>query len=383
MSSAEVIKIEHPTQGDDTRSWGPPFSEYTKDISCAANPNNKLKAHSQKGESAYFLCVNRNKKSVTINIKEKQGQELIKELAKSCDVFIENYIPGKLSEMGLGYEDIRKVNDRIIYTSITGYGQTGPYAKHPGYDVMIEAEAGLMYITGEKHGPPVKVGVAITALLSRHKTNKGQHLDISLLGAQVSALANIASNYLIGGKEASRWGAEHASIVPYRTYETKTLPICIGGGNDNQFKSIAKSLGLAKLIEDPKYKTNADRVKNRDELDKIIQDKLLEMTRDEILEKMSNKGFPITPVNNIQQTFEHPQVTHMGLVREIEHPGLGKIKVVGPPVQYSDTKATVYSPPPMLGQHTYEVLNDILGLPDERIQELCKNGTISTFDYGL
>ncbi|PVU98766.1 hypothetical protein BB559_001305 [Furculomyces boomerangus] len=392
---AEVIKIEHPKMGDDTRAWGPPYAPYKVDITKSENPKNKIQPHRYKGESAYYLCVNRNKKSVTINIKEKKGQEIIKELAKNCDVFIENYVPGKLAEMGLGYEDLKKVNDKLIYASVTGYGTTGPYSNKPGYDVMIEAEAGLMHITGEKDRSPVKVGVAITdittglyahgsiiaSLLKRLGSNKGQHLDISLMNSQLSTLANIGSGYLIGGLEASRWGAEHISVVPYRNFKTKTDPICIGCGNDKQFKILVKSLGLEWMASDPRFISNTSRIHHRELVDETIQDRLSLMTRDEILKIMDNKGVPVTPINNMAQTFSHPQVIAKKLVKEIDHPAVGNIKIVGPAVGYSETPLKVFNPPPMLGQHTKEVLGSILGYTEENMDTLSSEGIISTFDY--
>ncbi|OLY83299.1 Succinate-hydroxymethylglutarate CoA-transferase [Smittium mucronatum] len=400
---AEIIKIEHPERGDDTRSWGPPFAPYNPNVKYTPNPKNKLHTQEFPGESAYFLSVNRNKKSVAVNIKDLKGQQIVKELAAICDVLIENYVPGKLAEFGLDFDTINKVNDKIIYASITvcfasgiGYGGTGPYAKKPGYDVMIEAEGGLMNITGEKTGNPVKVGVAITdvvtglyahgaimaSLINRMKTNKGQHLDINLLGSQLSALVNIGSNYLIGNQEASRWGSEHASIAPYRVYNTQTGPICIGGGNNSQFKSLATSLDLTEILENyPDYSTNELRVKNRVMLDNIIQTKLNSMSREMVLSALDNKGVPIAPINNMEETFNHPQVVARHLVANVLHPFVGNIKIVQPAVSYSQSPASIYSPPPMLGQHTQSTLMNVLNYSKPKIDELCSLGVISTFDY--
>ncbi|KAG0373188.1 hypothetical protein BGX24_012032 [Mortierella sp. AD032] len=369
---AEVIKIENPKGGDDTRAWGPPFAQ------------NINSSSSQQHESAYFLGVNRNKKSITVNIRSPQGRDLIHDLVKKCDVLVENYVPGKLDEMGLGYEELRALNPGLIYTSITGYGQTGPYRMKPGYDVMIEAEAGLMYITGEENGTPVKVGVAVTdlttglyahgaimaALLARHKTGRGQHIDCSLLDAQVVTLANIASSYLISGQEARRMGTSHPSIVPYQVLPSRDSHIMIGAGNDGQFKILCGVLGLKHLPEEDAFRTNKDRVRHRKELITILTERL--QTRDNTywLAQLEGKGIPFAPINNIAQTFEHPQVIARDMIQEIEHPTAGRIKMTGPAVKYSETKPSIRIPPPLLGQHTEEVLKDVLGYDEEQIWEL-------------
>jgi succinate--hydroxymethylglutarate CoA-transferase len=258
---AGVTKVEH-VLGDDTRTWGPPFAK---------------KDH--KFESAYFLCVNRNKRSITVNFKDPQGLEIVRKLATRSDVLVENYLPGKLESLGLGYEDLKSENPGLIYASITGYGQTGPYSSRPGYDVIIEAEAGLMHITGESDGAPVKVGVAITdlttglytkgailaALYHREKTGLGQRIDASLLECQIASLANIASNFLVGGQEAKRWGTRHGSIVPYQSFETKDGHIVVGAGNDRQYEKFCVALKRQDLL-DERFATNELRVHRREEL---------------------------------------------------------------------------------------------------------------------
>lgn len=375
---AEVIKIENPKGGDDTRAWGPPFA---KNIDPSSSTTQ---------ESAYFLGVNRNKKSITVNIRSPQGRDLIHDLVKKCDVLVENYVPGKLDEMGLGYEQLRELNPRLIYTSITGYGQTGPYRTKPGYDVMIEAEAGLMYITGEENGTPVKVGVAVTdlttglyahgaimaALLARHRTGRGQHIDCSLLDAQIVTLANIASSYLIAGQEAKRMGTSHPSIVPYQVLPSRDSHIMIGAGNDGQFKILCSVLELNELTESPNFKTNKDRVRNRKELIAILTERL--KTRDNAywLAQLEGRGIPFAPINNIAQTFQHPQVIARDMVQEIDHPKAGKIKLTGPAVKYSETKPSIRIPPPLLGQHTDEVLRDVLEYDDDRIRDLKDNHAV-------
>ncbi|ORZ02934.1 CoA-transferase family III domain-containing protein [Syncephalastrum racemosum] len=373
---AEVIKIENPKGGDDTRAWGPPFAE------------NKDVADAGRGESAYFLCVNRNKKSVTVDMKSSSGRKMLHDLVKECDVLVENYLPGKLSKMGMGYEQLKEINPKLVYASITGYGQTGPYADRPGYDVIIEAEAGLMHITGEPDGSPVKVGVAITdlttglyahsailaALIKRGVTGKGQWIDCSLIESQVASLANISSNFLVGGREAKRMGTAHPSIVPYQVLPTKDSFVMVGAGNDGQFAKLCNRMELAHLLEDPKFKTNSDRVKHRQELIQTLTDRLKEESTSVWLEKLNGAGFPFAPINNIQQTFEHPQVVARGLVQEVEHERAGPIKLVGPPVKYSDFKASIRLPPPVLGAHTDDVLKNVLGYSDDTIAALRNDG---------
>ncbi|KAF9907323.1 hypothetical protein EC991_011145 [Linnemannia zychae] len=372
---AEVIKVENPKGGDDTRAWGPPF---------ATNPDGS------ETESAYFLSVNRNKKSITVNFQSEGGKQLIHDLVKKCDILVENYVPGKLKSMGLGYEELSALNPKLIYASITGYGQTGPYASRPGYDVMIEAEAGLMYITGEERGPPVKVGVAVTdlttglyahggilaALLARHRTGRGQHVDCSLLESQVATLANIGSSYLIAGKEAKRMGTAHPSIVPYQVLQTRDSHIMIGAGNDGQFRTLCKVLQLDSLATNPLYKTNRDRVQNREELIRILTNRLQTEKNTFWLKALEGKGVPFAPIHNIGQTFSHPQVLARGMVHEVEHVKAGKIKLIGMPVKYSDTKPTIRSAPPLLGEHTEEVLSSVLGYEDGKIQDLKVNHSI-------
>ncbi|KAG0256697.1 hypothetical protein BG011_004360 [Mortierella polycephala] len=366
---AEVIKVENPNGGDDTRAWGPPFAKNMDE---------------SETESAYFLSVNRNKKSITVNFRSEAGKQLIYDLVQKVDVLVENYIPGKLAEMGLGYEHLSALNPRLVYTSITGYGQTGPYASRPGYDVMIEAEAGLMYITGEEHGPPVKVGVAVTdlttglyahggtlaALFARNRTGRGQHVDCSLLESQVATLANIGSSFLIAGKEAKRMGTGHPSIVPYQVLPTRDSHIMIGAGNDGQFRTLCKILQLDSLAENPLYKTNRDRVANREGLIRIMTNRLRSESNSFWLNALNGRGVPFAPINNIEQTFQHPQVLARGMIHEIEHPKAGKIKVAGTPVKYSHTKPSIRTPPPLLGQHTEEVLKGVLGYDERRIQSL-------------
>ncbi|KAJ2144722.1 hypothetical protein IW136_001250 [Coemansia sp. RSA 678] len=386
---AEIIKVEHPLRGDDTRTWGPPFKTYKHSKSTTQSP-------SLPGESAYYLSVNRNKKSIAIDMKKESGRRILTELASKCDVLVENFVPGNLAKMQLGYSDLQLVNPRLVYASITGYGQTGPYRNKPGYDVIIEAEAGLMHITGEEDGPPVKVGVAVTdimtglythgaimaALLARDKTGRGQHIDASLLQTQTSILANIASSYLIGGQEARRWGTRHPSIAPYQVFATLDGSVCIGAGNNTQFASLCNAIGMPKLALDKRFVTNADRVSNRCALIQILEGVLSTRTTCEVLELLENSGLPFGPVNNLQQTFDHPQVRARNVVRQVEHPFLGPIKLVGPAVEYSDAPVGEHiEPPPMLGQHTAQVLKNVLGYSDQQIQDAVDSGGAALYSY--
>ncbi|KAH8104618.1 CAIB/BAIF family enzyme [Cristinia sonorae] len=371
---ADVIKIEEVSKGDDTRHWHPPTAPLVQDA-----PEPDLPA-----ESAYFLGANRNKRSITVNFKKPEGLEIIHKLIKQSDILVENFISGKLATMGLGWEDCKRINPRLIYASITGYGQTGPYAKAAGYDVIIEGEAGLMHITGEPDGPPCKVGVAATdiatglythgaimaALISRQQTGKGVWVDCNLFESQLAGLANIASNYLIAEKEASRHGTAHPSIVPYQVFPCKDGFLMIGAGNDKQFRLLCeKILKRPDLTSDPKFSTNLARVANRDEIVQIITDALMERERDHWLKEFSGLGVPFGPINNIKQTFEHPQAIARGATVEVEHPRAGKIKLVAPAVSYNGKRMPITRPPPYLSQHTTEVLKE-LGYNDASIQDL-------------
>ncbi|KAF9114758.1 hypothetical protein BGW39_003261, partial [Mortierella sp. 14UC] len=374
---AEVIKVENPNGGDDTRAWGPPFT-------------GNQDTHIDRGESAYFLSVNRNKKSITVNFRTKEGQEIIHDLVKKSDILVENYVPGKLEKYGLGYEQVKKLNPKLIYASITGYGQTGPYATRPGYDCIIEAEAGLMHITGESTGPPVIVGVAVTdlttglyahgaimaALLARAKTGRGQHIDCSLLESQIATLSDIGSSYLISGQEPRRWGASHPMIVPYQAFPTRDSRIMISGGNDGQFKTLCRILGLEHLPTDIRFRTNSDRVKHRDELIKIMTEKLQEHDNQHWLKALEGQGVPFAPINDFAHTFAHPQVVARKIIQEVEHPKAGKIKLIGIPVKYSESKPSVRLPPPLLGQHTQEILRDVLHYDAEKVDGLATAGAI-------
>ncbi|XP_062971180.1 succinate--hydroxymethylglutarate CoA-transferase [Cynocephalus volans] len=367
---AEVIKVERPGAGDDTRTWGPPFVGT---------------------ESTYFLSVNRNKKSIAINIKDPKGVKIIKELAAVCDVFMENYVPGKLSAMGLGYEDIDKIAPHIIYCSITGYGQTGPMSQRGGYDLVASALSGMVYLTGPEDGDPVRPGVAMTdlatglyaygaimaGLIQRYKTGKGLFIDCNLLSSQVACLTQVAVNYLNAQKEAKRWGTAHGSIVPYQAFKTKDGFLVIAAGNNQQFATVCKILNLPELIDDSKYKTNHLRVQNRKELIKILSARFEEETTSKWLHLFEGSGVPYGPINNMKSVFAEPQVLHNGLIMEMKHPTVGKISVPGPAVRYSKFKMSEAQPPPLLGQHTRHVLKEVLRYDDRAVGELLRAGVVA------
>ncbi|KAJ5477143.1 Succinate--hydroxymethylglutarate CoA-transferase [Penicillium diatomitis] len=377
---ADVIKVEHPVRGDDTRAWGPPYAKY-EDAS-----------RQGPGESAYYLAVNRNKKSLALSFQHKAGVEILHKLAKECDVFVENYVPGALKKYGLDFETLHKINPQLIYASITGYGQTGPYSNRAGYDVMVEAEMGLMHITGSRDGPPVKVGVAVTdlttglytsnaimaALLGRMRTGKGQHIDACLSDCQVATLSNLASSALISGqKDSGRWGTAHPSIVPYRSYKTKDGDILFGGGNDRLFGVLCDRLGFPAWKNDARFVTNSDRVKHREDIDGLIENTTQQKTTKEWLDIFEGSGMPYAAVNDIQGTLNHEHVLARNMVTEVDHPACGLIKLVNTPIKYSEAKPGVRTPPPTLGQHTNEVLATMLNYSITDIAQLKTDGVVS------
>ena len=367
---ADILKIERPKVGDDTRSWGPPFVGNT---------------------STYFMSINRNKKSVCIDLKSSNGKEIIKQLAKQSDVLVENYLPGKLDEFGLGYEDLKIINPQLIYCSITGYGITGPYATRPGYDVIASSVGGLIHVTGPEDGAPCKTGVALTdlatglyahgaimaALFQRQKTGVGQRISANLLSTQVSCLVNLGANYLMAGQEAKRWGTAHESIVPYQAFATSDGYLTVGGGNDRQFRELCHRIGCTQLSSDPKYLTNALRVKHRRELIDQLAEIMATKSNAEWINIFNGANFPYGPINSLSQVFTDPQVKHNRLVQEIDHPSAGTVKLVGPPVEFSGSGNRIRLPPPGLGEHTESVLQDRLGYSLTYIQELRNSGVIN------
>lgn len=360
---ADVIKVERPGGGDESRKWGPPFVRNSKD-------------------SVYFMANNRNKRSCCVDL--KRGTDLLHDLVKKCDVLVENYIPGKLSEYKMGYEHLSRINPALIYCSISGYGPVGPYAKKPGYDVIAGSMGGLLHITGSENGPPVKVGVAVTdlatglyahgaimaALLHRMKTGKGQKIDVNLLSTQVASLINVASNYLNAQQEAKRWGTAHESIVPYQAFETKDGYLTVGTGSDLQFQALCDYLNIPHIPSDPKFVNNQQRVEHRAELISILSNIFVKETSHAWMCLFENAPFPVGKINTIAEVFDDPHIKAIGLVKSLEHPTGGEIKVVGPPVDYSDSGNSARTAPPLLGQHTDQVLKDILEYDDDKIQAL-------------
>ncbi|XP_019932889.3 succinate--hydroxymethylglutarate CoA-transferase [Aedes albopictus] len=366
---AEVYKVERPFHGDESRKWGPPFLKNSDD-------------------SVYFMASNRNKKSVCVDL--KQGKDVIYDMARKCDVLVENYIPGKLDEFGLGYKDLKKIAPSLIYCSITGYGPVGPYRNKPGYDVIAASMGGLLHITGSENGPPSKVGVAITdiatglyahgailaALLQRTKTNRGQKIDVNLLSTQVACLINVASNYLNAGKEARRWGTAHESIVPYEAFPTSNGYITIGCGSNIQFEALCNYLQIPDVAKDERFATNQTRVKHRQELIAILAPIIQQRTSAEWMATFSDAPFPVGPINSMAEVFRDPHIEAIQLVKSLDHPTAGIVKVVGPPVVYSEAGNQARTAPPLLGEHTDQVLRELLNYSEDQVEMLRRKGVI-------
>ena len=361
---ADIIKIEAPGSGDDTRQWGPPF---------AAG-----------GESAYFLCVNRNKRSMTLNLKSEGGIRILKDLVKQADILVENFRVDTLEKWGLDYDGLRMLQPGLIYCSITGYGYTGPYRNLPGYDFIIQAQGGVMSITGPEQGEPYKVGVAIAditaglfacnailaALFDRQRTGKGQRIDISLLDAQLAWLANVGSNYLISGEKPTRYGNAHPNIVPYQTFKAKDGYFAVAVGNDSQWHQFCEKAGKPEWAEDKRFKTNASRVKNRNVLIPLLDDLFLQAEIPDWLSLLEAAGVPCGPINSIDQLLNDPQVQARQMVIEVPHPNAGSVRMIASPLKIPTNPVEVRLPPPILGEHTAEILHDMLGYDQKTIEEM-------------
>jgi len=373
---ADVIKVERPGRGDDSRGWGPPF---------VGEPYGPYP-----GESAYFIAANRNKRSVTVNLKSPEGQEIVRRLASASDVLVENFRTGVLDGMGLGYEDLHDLNPRLVYCSISGYGRTGPHAERPGYDFIIQAEGGLMGITGPEEGPPYRVGVPIVditagmfaaaailaALRACDRTGEGQLVDVSLLDTQVALLANVGSNYLVGGAEPRRLGNAHPNIAPYEAFRARDRWFALAAANERQWATLCDVIGRPDLKDDPRFATNGARVSNRPALVAALNDVFAAHDAGEWLAELQEAGLPCGPINAVPDVFDHPQAQARGLALETEHPTAGPVRIAGFPYKLSQTPAQVHRPPPLLGQHTEEVLTKLLGYPAEEVMVLRERGVV-------
>ena len=373
---AEVIKVERPGEGDDTRGWGPPLL--------------KDKDGKDTGESAYFLSTNRGKRSVTIDFTQPAGQELVRRLAADSDVVLENFKVGGLAKYGLDYASLRQVKPDIIHCSISGFGQDGPYASRAGYDFLVQGMGGLMSLTGEAEGEPVKVGVALTdiftgmyagfavlaALAHRDRTGQGQHIDLALLDVQVAVLANQATNYLVGGMVPKRLGNAHPNIVPYQAFPTADGHIILAVGNDAQFRRFCEVAGRPELGLDPQYASNALRVKHRGVLVPLLKDIFASRPSAAWIESLEAVGVPCGPINDLAQVFADPQVRHRGMAVTMPHPQADGVTLVANPIRMSETPVAYDRAPPMLGADTDRVLSELLQVDEAELARLRATGVI-------
>jgi formyl-CoA transferase len=373
---ADVIKVERPGTGDESRSWGPPF------IGEPYGP--------YPGESAYFISANRSKQSITVNLKSTEGQDIIRRLVEISDVLVENFLTGVMDKLGLGYEDLHAINPRLVYCSISGYGRTGPLAERPGYDAILQAEGGIMSISGPIEGPPSRVGISIidistgmfsatailAALRARDITGNGQLVDMSLLDSNVALLANIASNYLIGGTAPRRYGNAHPNLTPYEAFRARDRWFVLGVANDRQWGLLCQVINHPELKDDPRFATNSDRLANRDTLTNMISEVFMTRDADEWLAELREAGIPCGPINTIPDVFDGPQAQVRNLIMNIEHPTTGSLRLAGFPYKLSQTPAEVHLPPPLLGEHNEKVLTELLGYSAEDVSRLRERGVI-------
>jgi crotonobetainyl-CoA:carnitine CoA-transferase CaiB-like acyl-CoA transferase len=365
---AEVIKVEGPEMKDETRAWGPPYVG---------------------GESAYYLCANRNKRAITIDLKSEKGKEVFKKLAAESDVIIQNFKNGTLDRLGLGYDAIKKINEKIIFASITGFGSSGPYKDLPGYDFIMQAMGGLMSITGNRNSGPMKVGVPIADVLTglytaigilaaireREYSGEGQKIDMALFDSQIASLVNVASNYLVTGKIPEPVGNEHPNIVPYQIFETMDQDMVIAVGNDRQFAKFANILGMSELMKDDRFNTNTNRIKNKKDLIQLITPCMKLKRASEWQKELQDVGIPNGPINDMEALFNDKQVLERDMVVEMSHPTAENIKLVGSPLKLSRTPAEIRRHPPLFGEHTKEVLGQ-LGYTEPDIKEMEQNRII-------
>ena len=372
---ATVVKVEAPPPGDDTRLWGPPFIN---------------------GISTYFLSINRNKRSIGLNLKSPQGQEVLWKLVDRADVLVENFRPGVLDKLGFGFDAVSARNPRLIYASISGYGQTGPYRNRPGYDVVAQGESGIVDLTGEPDRQPVKVGASIAdvvaglyayqgillAMVARHRTGKGQRVDIALLDGMISTLTYQAESYLATGKSPTRLGTRHPSIVPYETFETRDGFVNIGAANEKQWQNLCRALDTPDLAFDPRFNTMAGRISNYNELRAILDAKLRKLTRAEAFELLAKYELPVGPINTVAEVLEDPHIHAREMVKELTHPEYGPLRYVGIPVKLSDTPGELQGPPPRFGEHNRNVLAE-LGYDEDAIDRLAMSNVIAEAEPAL
>ncbi|OCK78236.1 CoA-transferase family III [Lepidopterella palustris CBS 459.81] len=375
---AEIIKVEEVDKGDDTRHWKMAGEDSTWKKEGGPMSN-------------YFCAVNRNKGSITLNLKAAKGKDIFRKLVQKADILVENFKPGTMDRLGIGYDELKKVNPRLIYASVSGYGTTGPYADRGGYDPIAGAEAGLLHVTGERNGPPVRPGIGLidmasglyihgailAALNALHRTGEGQRVDASLFETQISLLTNVGLSWLNLRIEAERWGCQHPSIAPYNAFPTKDRYLVCGATNDKQFVKFCNLLGVELLPQDERFSTNAKRVEHRDILNPIFTEIFVTKTTAEWETIFEGTGLAYAPINNMERTFAHPQTKARDMITQIpfDIAKSGQINVIGPPVKFSETKATVRTGPPRLSQHTEEVLFE-LGIDKKEVDSLRAAGVV-------
>lgn len=366
---AEIIKVEMPKVGDEARHYGPPFQE---------------------GESSYFLSVNRNKRSITLNLKSEKGKEILRELAKRSDVLVENFRPGTMEDLGLGYESLSALHPGLIYCAITGFGSSGPEAQRPGYDLIAQGMGGIMSVTGPPEGPPYRVGIAqadivagmfaaygiMVALFHRERTGEGQRLETSLFQGQLAQLTFQAGRFFAMGVSPKPQGNQHPLIAPYESFRTKDGHINIAVGNNALWSTFCKVLGIENYEKDPRFETNPKRVENRPALIQVIEERTTKYTSQELRDVLDQAGIPNGPVWTIGEALSAPQTLALGMVQELEHPRAGRIKVTGVPIQLGRSPGSVRLPPPTLGQHTQEILRELLGMSEKEVEELRTDGIV-------
>jgi crotonobetainyl-CoA:carnitine CoA-transferase CaiB-like acyl-CoA transferase len=372
---ADVIKVERPGTGDQTRGWQPP-------------------AYGDSEESAYYLSINRNKRSIALNLATESGRDVFREFAREADVLVENFRVGKMDEWNLGYDDLAADNADLVYCSLSGYGEWGPDSHRPAYDIIMQAEGGLMSITGEEGRTPVRVGVAIAdigagmyatqailaALLERELGGSGgQKIDISLFDGQVAWMTYMASNYFATGTPPNRMGSKHPTIAPYQAFETRDGYVVVAVGSENLWPRFCAALGREDLTDDARFATNEDRVANRDALDSLLADELCEYTTDGLLDLLDEYDVPASDVHDMADVFDAPQVQERGMHREVEHPTAGTVEMPGSPMHFSGTPTSIRHHPPLLGEHTRELLDEV-GYDEETIRELVDDDAVAPFD---